>query len=165
MTLAAHIVIAGAVTKPFIGAMHPVGLFLLSMSSHYLTDAIPHCDYKLKYIVGKDGKKPEKFFLFDFLLRDGSKVVLDIIIGALIIFLATGSVLSLSNFIIFSPIILGAIAPDVAQAIRFIVPAPAFNYLQSFHDSVHGRRLQPNASSILSQVLFILFSAVLISVF
>ena len=164
MTLAAHIVIAGAVTKPFMGAMHPVGLFLFAMGSHYLADAIPHCDYKLKYIVGQDEKKPEKFLPLDFLLRDGSKVALDIIIGSLIIFLATDSAFSISNLIIFSPIILGAITPDIMQAVRFVIPVSILNYLQSFHDSIHGRRLPLNTSSIIWQFLLVIFFSILISV-
>ncbi|KKW21186.1 MAG: hypothetical protein UY61_C0012G0009 [Candidatus Adlerbacteria bacterium GW2011_GWC1_50_9] len=58
MTLATHIVIAGAITRPIAGA-HPALLFLVSLASHYLADAIPHWDYDIRSVPDEHKQNPD----------------------------------------------------------------------------------------------------------
>lgn len=166
MTLATHIVIAGALGKPLIaGGMGPVGLFIISVGSHYLADTIPHYDYKLRYFVDeKEGEVAPPFRLFDFLIRDVGKVALDILIGATLLFLVTGTPLTIHTLLTWSPVILGAILPDLLQGLRWVVPGALLNRIQKVQDFVHARKLSWSMSAVFSQALILALTLAFITI-
>lgn len=158
MTLTTHIAIAGAIAKPLIaGGLGPVGLFITSAGTHYLADAVPHYDYKLRYFVDtSEGEVAPPFKLADFIVHDVFRVALDAALGIGLIFLVTQTVPTVSSLITWSPVILGAVLPDFLQALRFIIPGAILDRVQKLQDFAHGRKLGWSILSIASQVLILI---------
>ena len=166
MTLATHIAIAGAVSKPLIaGGLGPIGLFLISAGTHYLADTIPHYDYKLRYFVDeKEGEVAPPFHFFDFLIRDVGKVAGDALFGTVLLFLITKTPVTLSSLLLWSPVIIGATLPDLLQALRWVVPGVILNEIQKVQDFVHARKLSWSVSAVFSQALILILTLTLIKI-
>lgn len=161
MTLSTHIAIAGALGKPLIvGGMGPVGLFLVGVGSHYLADAIPHYDYKLRYFVDEDEVAPP-FSLPDFLLRDVGKVLLDIFVGSLLLFLVVGVPHTTAELLVWIPLVLGAITPDLLQGFRWLIPGKILDTIQRVQSFVHAEKAPFGAYALLSQGSILGFSLLL----
>jgi len=158
MTLATHIAIAGAISKPLLaGGMGPLGLFIVSVSSHYLADTIPHYDYKLRYFVD-EGEVAPPFKLGDFLIRDVGKVAGDALLGIILIFLVTGIPFTFLSILHWSPVIIGATLPDLLQAVRWVVPGALIDKIQKVQEFVHARKLSWGTGSVLSQTIILLLA-------
>ncbi len=139
MILATHIVIAAAVTKPFIGA-HPFLAFAAALASHYLTDAVPHWHYPVDSIDERDNpekktwRRDEKVLVRDFL-----RFALDGFGGAAIAFFLIWPQNAAEVWWLIAAII-GSVLPDALQGVymaggRFLKP------LQLFHDRLHSKIL------------------------
>ncbi len=160
MTLATHILIAGAITKPFLGGVSNLVIFIISLSSHYLADAIPHFDYKLLSIEWKKDEKQNSKIIpkVSLIATDLLNIAIDIAIGTAFLLVLARPEVTLANFITYGLIILGGILPDALQPIFIIWKKFPMTIIQSFHDFWHAKlRLQFNRTAILSQgFLFIL---------
>lgn len=136
MTLTTHIVIAAAVTKSLVG-FHPAFAFLAAAASHYLSDAIPHWDYKILSLEnGKDNIRwpfgTKSFW------KDLSRFAMDGLLGVGILYLFLHP-RHLEDFLFFSAIIAGSTFPDFLQGLYF---TRYFNFLrpmQRFHDKIHTK--------------------------
>lgn len=158
MTLATHIAIAGAISKPLMaGGMGPLGLFIVSVSSHYLADAIPHYDYKLRYFVDEKEVAPP-FRLGDFLIHDVTRVLADALLGIALLFFVTGTPFTLHSLLLWSPVIIGSTLPDFLQALRWVLPGTLLDKIQKAQDFFHGRKLLWSASAVLSQTAILLLA-------
>ncbi|MDO8493661.1 MAG: hypothetical protein Q7S19_03925 [bacterium] len=164
MTLATHILIAGAVTKPFLGQVNNLTIFGISVFSHYLSDAIPHYDYKLLSIEWKEGQKYNSKITPNakLIIADLLNISIDIAIGIAFLVLLTRPEANLSNLITYSLIIFGAILPDALQPIFIMWKKSPMNLIQTFHDFWHAKlRLQFNRTAMISQgALFFIAGAI-----
>lgn len=140
MTLATHITIAAAVTKP-LASFNPVFTFVAAVASHYLSDAIPHWDYPLLSVA--DNEDPEKkrwSFTKRSFLTDLSRVAFDGLLGATIVTLLIWPNTTKEVLYVLSVIIGGAL-PDFLEALyhtrrpelQFIKP------LSRFHQKIHTK--------------------------
>jgi len=158
MTLATHIAIAGAISKPLMaGGMGPLGLFVVSVATHYFADAIPHYDYKLRYFVDEKEVAP-LFRLGDFLLHDVTRVLADALLGILLLFLVTGTPFTLHSLLLWSPVIIGSTLPDFLQALRWVLPGALLDTIQKAQEFFHGRKLLWSTSAVLSQTVILLLA-------
>lgn len=159
MTLAMHAVTGAAFARIF--PKHPATAFLAGFFSHFLIDAIPHWDYKLRsarndhanplnndIVVGRE-------FVFDLF-----KIAADVIIGfwaAMIIFSGDG----------FGVIFVGAVAgvlPDALQFAYFKIRREPLVLMQLFHQWIHTDKKMTGrpVAGIFSQIaltLLIIFSS------
>jgi len=145
MTLATHIVIAGAITKPITSA-HPALLFLVSLASHYLMDLIPHWDYKIHSIPDKHKESPDEIqwnFFDKVFWKDVTRFGIDALIGfgVLLFFLWPESWPAFFKVFLISA---GSILPDFLQGVYFTRKAEFLKPIQRLHDYFHTRlRLGP----------------------
>lgn len=141
MTLTAHIVIAAAVAKP-LAAYHPAFAFLTALASHYLSDAIPHWDYKI-LSISKNHDEPDRDairwpFGTKIFWKDLARFATDAFLGAgiLYIFLRPKS---LEDFLFFAAIVSGSVLPDFLQGLYFTRYFNFLRPLQRFHDKIHTK--------------------------
>ena len=161
MTLATHIVIAGAITRP-IASAHPALLFLVSLASHYLADAIPHWDYDIRSIDEKNKENAdairlnfsEKAFWWDF-FRFGIDAAIGF--GILLFFMWPESWPAFFKVFLISA---GSVLPDFLQGVYFTRKAEFLKPVQRLHNYFHTRlRLNPYPLiGIPFQALFFLIS-------
>lgn len=137
MTLATHIVIAAAVTKPL--TLSPFIGFFIGVISHYLSDAIPHWDYRLHSILDKgldapsEDKRTIDYALF---VKDIRNTALDFFIGlgvALFLFWP----ITMQEFLYVLLVSFGGVLPDFLQGVYFTGKAPFLKPVQKFHDLMH----------------------------
>ena len=142
MTLTTHSIIAAAVTRPF-RHTHPVLVLAIAILSHYLSDAIPHWDYRLKSISDEENADTRVLSKdWSVLWRDFLHFAFDGFLGTAIVILVARPV-SREDWLwlIFS--IIGGCLPDFLQGLyvlklRFLKPH------QRFHDFMHAKiRLGP----------------------
>ncbi len=145
MTLATHILIAGAIAKP-ISSAHPAILFGVSVLSHYLADLIPHWDYDIRSIDNKEKNNADiitwrfsdKQFLWD-IFRFGLDAGIGFFILLLIVWPET-----LSSLLKVLAVSAGALFPDALQGIYFTRKAEFLRPIQRIHDFFHTKiRLGP----------------------
>ena len=137
MILATHIAIAAAATRPLAG-LHPIITLIVSLASHYLTDAIPHWHYPLDSVDHRDNTE-KKTWRGDkrALARDFLRFTLDGFGGAGIAYFViwpSGT----TEILWLAAAITGSVLPDALQGIymagaRFLKPH------QIFHDRVHAK--------------------------
>ncbi len=145
MTLATHIVIAGAITRP-IASAHPALLFLVSLASHYLADAIPHWDYDIRSIDEKNKENADAIrlnFSDRMFWKDVFRFGIDACIGfgVLLFFLWPQSWSALLNTLLISA---GSVLPDFLQGAYFTRKAEFLKPVQRLHNYFHTRlRLNP----------------------
>ncbi len=143
MVLTSHI-LAGAV----IGAevKNIWAIFGLGLASHYLMDALPHWDYLVEISYGK--------------IKGWAKVVLDILIGGAIVWLAVGN--SLDWYLVGG--VFFALLPDLILFVYLILNLKFLAPLVNFHRWIHSDKnfnLFPGLGSVLFFCL--IFAGVLIS--
>ena len=167
MTLATHILVAGAITKPFLGRVNSLVIFIISIFSHYLSDAIPHFDYKLLSIEWKEGEKynskihPNAIFIFSDLLN----IAIDASIGAALLIILARPEPTFANLVTYSLIILGGILPDALQPVFIMWKKFPMSLVQTLHDFWHAKlRLELNRTAILSQGFLFLLAAYINSI-
>ena len=162
MTLATHIMVAGAVARPFIGRVNGFVVFLISIMSHYLSDAIPHCDYKLLSISwDEENKKSTKIdYKIHLIIVDLLNIAIDVAIGSALLIIIARPELSIQNFVTYGLIILGGILPDALQPLYIIWKKFPMTIVQGMHDFWHAKtRLTLNRKAIASQAVIFLLAA------
>lgn len=132
MILVTHALIGAAAASPF-GAAHPAVAFLIGYTSHLLTDAIPHWDYRLVSLGDQEKSDAFQWAFKDAAFRkDALRVALDFTVGAaLVFFLRPEQSLPL----LYAA--LGGMTPDLLQGIYFTGYAPFLKPLQRIHDFFH----------------------------
>lgn len=158
--------VAGAVTKPFIRRLSWPFIFIISIMSHYLSDAIPHFDYKLLSI--KWNEEYKKNTNIDFKLHliavDLLNIAIDVAIGSAFLLIIARPEVTLQNFITYSLIILGGILPDALQPVFILWKKFPMDIVQEVHDFWHAKkRLTLDRTAIASQGLLFLIAAYLTS--
>ncbi len=166
MTLATHIMVAGAITKPFLGRLSWPFIFVISALSHYLSDAIPHYDYKLLSITwSEEHPKSHNIDLKLHLIAvDLLNIAIDVAIGSAFLLILARPELNLHNIITYGLIILGGILPDALQPVFILWKKFPMDIVQEMHDFWHSKlRLHLNRTAIASQGLLFIIAAFLIS--
>ena len=164
MTLATHILVAGAITKPFLGQVNDLVIFVISIFSHYLSDAIPHFDYKLASIEWRPGEKHNSRIHpnVQLIAVDLLNIAIDVAIGTSALILLTRPEPTLANLITHSLIIIGGILPDALQPIYIMYKKFPMTLIQIFHDFWHAElRLKLEKRAILSQGALFIFAALI----
>ena len=136
MTLATHIAIAAALTKPVAGA-HPVLLFTAGLASHYLSDAIPHWDYSMHSIGEKNNGNGRRWNFSRSSWFDIAKTALDYALGMALVLLVLEPHSS-KEFVWILIATTGGVLPDFLQALYLM----KFKFLkphQRFHDFMHTK--------------------------
>ncbi len=137
MTLATHAVIAAAVAKPVM-AIHPALGFVVALLSHYLADAIPHWDYKLRSLSDTEPLEKRKFSSRKDFLHDLARIAFDGVLGVAVV-LAIFRPASLSELLIWLGVIMAGMLPDLLQGIYYTRRAEFLKPLQVFHDFIHTK--------------------------
>lgn len=125
MTLTTHILIAVAATKP-IALSHPGLIFAVAIASHYLSDLIPHWDYRIRSLV--QGKRPGE----EHWQPHGPSLRNDIIHGSSDFLIGSLSALVLSritpefNLWWYSSAVIGGVLPDALKALYELLGRPKF---------------------------------------
>ena len=167
MTLATHILVAGAVTKPFLGRVNGLFIFIISIFSHYLADAIPHYDYKLLSITWSEEhhKKNKIEMKLHLVAVDLLNIAIDVAIGSAMLFIVARPEINLQNLITYSLIILGGILPDALQPVYILWKKFPMNRIQDMHDFWHAKlRLSLNKTAIISQATLFILAAYINSI-
>lgn len=142
MTLAVHALIGAAVGHS-LGIRNPAVLLLVGVATHYLSDAIPHWDWRLSSFPGEEKSTATArrwIFTSASFVRDITRVALDSALGILLIAL----LVSRATFIPALLAAFGGMAPDILQGIYFTGYAPFLTPMQKFHDFCHTKiRLGP----------------------
>ncbi len=158
MTLATHILVAGALTKPLAGSIPVSLIFATALASHYLSDAIPHYDYKL---ISKDRLDPEHPKLkkdWRLITIDLSRIFLDIALG-------TGLTYFLFPSLPLFWVVVGAILPDALQPLFWLYKKFPIKQTQAFHDFMHAKlRLDLGALAIFSQLALVAASIAILAI-
>jgi hypothetical protein len=143
MTLTTHIIIAGAVTKQIPGA-HPVFIFLLALASHYLSDAIPHWDYKLNSFDKNESSDTRKWNMGSAeFFQDIAKIAFDFALGSIVFFLLARPHTA-PEFLHMFLTIAGSTLPDFLLGIYYTRRAEWLKPFQQFHGLMHTKiRLGP----------------------
>ena len=163
MTLTTHMAIAAAVAKPFARA-HPILGFCAAIASHYLSDAIPHWDYRLRAITdmeetAKDTWRPDNARAFRrTILGDVRRFALDGFLGATLVLICIKPV-SGGQWLWVGAAIIGSCLPDFGQGL-YLAGFSFLKPLQRFHDRMHTKiRLGPYpAVGIPFQAIILLLS-------
>lgn len=157
MILTAHIVAAGAISKPVF--QNPGLVFLLALVSHYLLDTIPHWDYQAKSVkkdknnsMVKASVLPGKKLFRNDLLKMG----LDASIGTLIAFFMIKPSLDWHSFSLMASLIIGATLPDFITGINlFWKKFPTLEFTK-FHHFIHSKNKILNKKPLLGLSLYII---------
>lgn len=141
MTLSTHIVVGATVAA--VVTRDPVSAFFAGWISHYLLDAIPHWDYKIRSFEAKDETKPldKKVELGRNFLADVGKVTTDALLGFLILFLTLSvSEVSVTKevLIFFTAGAVGGAFPDFLQFVYGVWNVWPVRKLQEFHHFIHA---------------------------
>jgi hypothetical protein len=140
MTLATHIIIAAAVTKPLV-ELYPAVIFASALASHYLSDAIPHWDYK---ILSFKDKNPEDVHKRKWPFRsrtfwlDILRINVDFVIGLLVLFLIVRPG-NPDEWLIYLLVASGGVLPDFLQGVYFTRKADFLRPIHIFHDWIHTK--------------------------
>ena len=119
MILFIHILIVAAIVV----LIKPLSLALIFVFfSHYLLDALPHCEYRIEFIKNKTWNRS---------LKDFSKIFLDIAIGYIILF----SLSKDSPKILIAAFI--AIIPDGIAFLHIVFGGKIIYLLQKLHQKTH----------------------------
>ena len=177
MTLATHILVAGAVTKPFLGRVNNLLIFVISIFSHYLSDAITHYDYNLASIEWKEGEKQNSRVVpnLQLIVLDLLNIAIDVAIGTTVLILCSRPEINSQNFAAYSLIVLGSILPDALQPIFIMYKKFPMDLIQNFHDFWHSKtkfktglkdfynnelRIKINKTVLFSQIAIFITAAV-----
>lgn len=138
MVLATHIVTGGLIGSAL--NSNPALALVAGFASHFLLDAIPHWDYQLSSLSGS-GMNEDDPLEMDIsgrnFLSDLRKIILDVLIGAVSLFLLARFLdwsLSLALFLGVG----AALLPDFLQFVYFQTKSPLLRGLQHFHIWIHS---------------------------
>jgi len=141
MTLATHIIIAAAITKP-LAPYHPVFTFAVAMLSHYLSDIVPHWDYAIKSFnkngAAENHDTPRWSFRSLSFRQDLLRFSIDGFLGTGILY-ALLRPQSLEAFLLFITTIVGSTLPDFLQGLYFTRYFEFLKPIQRFHDLMHTK--------------------------
>ncbi len=153
MTLATHIVVAGAVVHT-VGIQSPWWAIPIAIATHYAADAIPHHDYAPEMIT-QDPKNLMDIrvsFAPHLILKDTVKIGTDAAVGlgSLFLFWNTGPETARTPLLLSAA--LGGILPDALQMIYGIWKKP-LAWIQRIHDFFHhpDRTRELTHNEIISQ--------------
>lgn len=138
MTLTTHAIVGAAAAKLF--PEHFLTAFTAGFISHFLIDAIPHWDYKLRSIK-KDPANPlnnDMVFGFNFII-DILHISFDFLLAITVPFLIFGAS-NLSQATILAYGIIGGTLPDLLQFIYFKWRKQPLISLQKFHHWIHTKK-------------------------
>jgi len=135
MTLTTHSIIAAAVTKP-LAHMNPLIALIVAVGTHYLSDAIPHWDYKILSIENAEDKENRHFGSNKrAIAKDIFHFALDGFLGAGIIILITLPA-TLQQWLWVGAAVIGGCLPDFLQGL-YVFKLPFLRLPQKFHDMFH----------------------------
>lgn len=138
MVLATHIVVGSAVAS--LMPNHPFVGFTMAFVSHFLLDAIPHWDYKLKSGVSSDKNPLDADIAINrHFIRDLFCIGADILIGIVIAIFVLGGTQKLSAPTIVAGA-LGGLLPDVLQFVYMKIRREPLISLQKFHLWIHSKK-------------------------
>ncbi|MBI2637336.1 MAG: hypothetical protein HYW88_00410, partial [Candidatus Sungbacteria bacterium] len=119
---------------------HPFFFFFFAFLSHYAADAIPHWDYHLAAVDEDMSERYDHSVRRDpkLIMRDLSRIALDIAIGSSITFFVMRPELTPSGVLPFFLTVLGGILPDMLQPIFWLWKKNnPFIFLKEFHSFMH----------------------------
>ncbi len=135
MTLTTHSIIAAAVTKP-LARMNPLIALVVAIATHYLSDAIPHWDYKIVSIENAEDKENRHFGSSkSAIIKDIFHFALDGFLGAIIIILITRPA-TLQQWLWIAAAVIGGCLPDFLQGL-YVLKLKFLRLPQRFHDMFH----------------------------
>lgn len=135
MTLTTHSIIAAAVTKPLM-RMHPILIFAVAMATHYLSDAIPHWDYKIVSLENAEDKDHRHISSNRKLITtDIRNFAIDGFLGAAIVLFVIRPVTT-QQWIWAGLAVIAGCLPDFLQALH-VLKLPLLRLHQKFHDMFH----------------------------
>lgn len=156
MTLTTHAIVGAATASLF--PEHLITAFTAGFISHFLIDAIPHWDYKLRS-VKKDPENPlnnDMVFGFNFIL-DILDISFDFFLAVTLPFLIFGSSIFSQSLILLVGIA-GGVLPDFLQFVYFKFRKEPLLSLQKFHGWIHtDKRLTEWKRGIALQFILIVF--------
>lgn len=135
MTLGTHAVVGASIAALL--PTHPALAFFGGFISHFILDSIPHWDYPLRSLQGRDGPKMDrdlrlgKSFIID-LFRVGIDALIGITV-ALLLFHGSRSF----PYVLLSGAV-GAMVPDALQFVYFKLRKQPLISLQRFHIFIHA---------------------------
>jgi hypothetical protein len=135
MTLTTHAIVGAAVASTL--PNHPVLGFAVGFASHFLLDAMPHWDYKLRSAT-ENPNNPlakeitlNKDFIFD-LFKMGCDAIFGALVGLFLFGIPNFNLNSiLSSMIVWG--IIGGLTPDALQFVYFKWKHEPMISLQKFH--------------------------------
>ena len=135
MTLTTHSIIAAAVTKPLM-RMHPVLIFAVAMATHYLSDAIPHWDYKVLSLENAENNEKRRIVNNrKLIMTDIRNFAIDGFLGAIVVLLIIRPV-TVQQWTWAGLAVVGGCLPDFLQALH-VLKLPLLRLHQKFHDIFH----------------------------
>ena len=137
MVLSTHIVIARAITKP-LAAGSPILGFFVSWASHYLSDLVPHWDYRLDSLIDEDPKTRAKKLRTRDALGDYIKVAFDALFGAVVAYLMVVPQTA-HDWIYLGAVILGSVFPDFIQFLYYLTNWKFLKLFQDFQELLHTK--------------------------
>lgn len=148
MTLATHAIIAGATART-IGISNPALGLVVGTITHYLIDAIPHCDYEPR-IIKKNPENPMEVTVDlspGYLTLDGTVIGLDALTGTTALYLLWNA-----PPLLILMTALGGILPDALQMVYGLYKKWPLTRTQRVHDFFHARlRLSFTPTAFFSQ--------------
>lgn len=168
MSLSTHIVMAVAVSVPFL--KNPLASFFIGFVSHFLADAIPHWDWLPRSLNIGNGNAMNIGVKRDYRLIfwDVMGVFLDSLIGIVLVLIVK---YPLTDFTLLWGMLaaaFGGILPDGLQFIYFLYKKEPLASLQKFHFWMHTKIRIPHEKvlkGILLQAPFVIVSLVIIRLF
>ena len=149
MILSTHAVVGAAIAS-FLPS-HPIAAFVLGFASHFILDAIPHWDYRIKSTsVNPNIGEP---MIFDrALLQDALTIGSDALLGIVAALFLFASAESLWAILLGS---FGAMLPDPLQFAHVRLPRAPLRTLQLFHRWMHTDRQIGPVLGICSQLALV----------
>lgn len=161
MTLTAHAIVGAGVAATM--TQFPVLGITLAFGSHFLLDAIPHYDYRIR----SASIHPEKGGVFEYnqaLILDFLSIALDFVVGLLlgVAFFATPETTAIIGIAAFM-----GMFPDALQFAYARLKREPFISIQRFHKWMHTKhhlREYP-IFGVISQIVFVALIVVLLHMY
>lgn len=160
MVLTTHAIAGAAVAS--LNPSRPVSGFFAGFVFHFILDAIPHWEYRIRsgFVDPKIGSRfsIDRDFLVD-ILRIGSDFTLGVVLSFTLFYSAEFALAVLAG-------ILGGITPDALQFVYGRIKKGPIIYLQKFHEWIHSPYLKLRSRPLLGIILQIaIISAVVFAVY
>jgi len=159
MILATHIIFAGALTRPLMNIYNPLVIFVVAFASHFIMDAIPHINYKLSSIEGRDSMAKTIIRDYKLLARDLTLIGTDILFGSALLLTTYALTETPLTIITFLAISAGAITPDGLQPVYWLFKKSPLRHLHKFHSKIQeNREIKSPLLGIATQAIIIALS-------